>query len=108
MTVGSSRIGAAVKRRLQTSVGKRFSRFIVVAAGAVIASQATLAICLGPIGWTAGRSALTAWLVGAAVSYVLSRWAGERNGKPNLLNDTLAFWIVSVGAAVVLTCTTTL
>ena len=106
MTVGSSRIGAAVKRRLQTSVGKRFSRFIVVAAGAVIASQATLAICLGPIGWTAGRSALTAWLVGAAVSYVLSRWAWERKGKPNLLKETLPFWIVSVGTAIVLTVTT--
>jgi putative flippase GtrA len=106
MTVGSSRIGAAVKRRLQTSVGKRFSRFIVVATGAVIASQATLAICLGPIGWTAGRSALTAWLVGAAVSYVLSRWAWERKGKPNLLKETLPFWIVSVGTAIVLTVTT--
>jgi putative flippase GtrA len=106
MTVGSSRIGAAVKRRLQTSVGKRFSRFIVVAAGAVIASQATLAVCLGPIGWTAGRSALTAWLVGAAVSYVLSRWAWERKGKPNLLKETLPFWIVSVGTAIVLTLTT--
>src|SRR5215471_18370390 len=71
MTLGSTRIGAAIERRLHTPVGKRFSRFILVAAGAVIASQVTLAVCLGPIGWTAGRSALTAWLVGAAVSYVL-------------------------------------
>ena len=81
-------------------------RFILVATGAVIASQVTLAVCLGPIGWTAGRSALTAWLVGAAVSYVLSRWAWERKGKPNLLKETLPFWIVSVGTAVVLTVTT--
>ena len=106
MTLGSTRIGAAIERRLHTSVGKRFSRFILVAAGAVIASQATLAICLGPIGWTAGRSALTAWLVGAAVSYVLSRWAWERKGKPNLLKETLPFWIVAVGTAIVLTATT--
>src|SRR5256884_3686049 len=106
MTVGSSRIGAAVKRRLQTSVGKRFSRFIVVAAGAVIASQITLTVCLGPVGWTAGRSAVAAWLVGAAVSYVLSRWAWERKGRPNLLKETLPFWIVSVGTAIVLTVTT--
>jgi putative flippase GtrA len=56
---------------MQTSVGKRFSRFIVVAAGAVVASQITLTVCLGPVGWTAGRSAVAAWLVGAAVSYVL-------------------------------------
>jgi putative flippase GtrA len=106
MTLGSTRIGAAIERRLHTSVGKRFSRFILVAAGAVIASQATLAVCLGPIGWTAGRSALTAWLVGAAVSYVLSRWAWERKGRPNLLKETLPFWIVSVGTAIVLTVTT--
>jgi len=106
MTLGSTRIGAAVERRLQTPVGKRFSRFILVAAGAVIASQVTLAICLGPIGWTAGRSALTAWLAGAAVSYVLSRWAWERKGRPNLLKETLPFWIVAVGTAIVLTLTT--
>jgi len=106
MTLGSTRIGAAIERRLHTPVGKRFSRFVLVAAGAVIASQITLAVCLGPIGWTAGRSALTAWLVGAAVSYVLSRWAWERKGKPNLLKETLPFWIVSVGTAVVLTVTT--
>ncbi len=106
MTLGSTRIGAAIERRLQTPVGKRFGRFILVAAGAVIASQVTLAVCLGPIGWTAGRSALTAWLVGAAVSYVLSRWAWERKGRPNLLKETLPFWIVSVGTAIVLTVTT--
>jgi putative flippase GtrA len=106
MTFGSTRIGAAVKRRLQTSVGKRFSRFIVVAAGAVIASQITLTICLGPLGWTAGRSAVAAWLAGAAVSYVLSRWAWERKGKPDLLRETLPFWMVAVGTAVVLTLTT--
>src|SRR5215469_12400242 len=106
MTFGPSRISAAVKSRLQTSVGKRFSRFILVAAGAVVASQLTLTICLGPVGWTAGRSALAAWLAGAAVSYVLSRWAWERKGKPNLLKETLPFWIVSVGTAVVLTLTT--
>ena len=106
MTVGSSRIGTAVKRRMQTSVGKRFSRFIVVAAGAVVASQITLTVCLGPVGWTAGRSAVAAGLVGAAVSYVLSRWAWERKGKPNLLKETLPFWIVAVGTAVVLTLAT--
>ena len=106
MTLGSTRIGAAVERRLQTPVGKRFSRFILVATGAVIASQITLAVCLGPIGWTAGRSGLTAWLVGAVVSYVLSRWAWERKGKPNLLKETLPFFLVSVGTAVVLTVTT--
>jgi putative flippase GtrA len=77
-----------------------------VAAGAVIASQVTLAVCLGPVGWTAGKSALTAWAIGAVVSYVLSRWAWERKGRPNLLKETLPFMIVAIGTAVVLTLTT--
>jgi hypothetical protein len=107
MTFGSSRIGAAVKRRLQTSVGKRFSRFVVVAVGAVLASQITLTVGLAlSNGQAAGRYAIAAWLAGAAVSYVLSRWAWERKGRPNLLKETLPFWIVSVGTAVVLTLTT--
>jgi putative flippase GtrA len=106
MTFGPSRISAALKSKLHTSTGKRFSRFLLVAAGAVIASQVTLTICLGPVGWTAGKSAIAAWAAGAIVSYFLSRWAWERKGKPNLLKETLPFWIVAVGTAVVLTLAT--
>ena len=39
------------------------------------------------------------------MSYVLSRWAWERKGRPDLLRETLPFWIVAVGTAVVLTLT---
>lgn len=106
MTLASSRIAMAVRRRLQTTLGKRFGRFVLVAAGAVAASQLTLSICLGVVGLAAGRSAIAAWLAGAAVSYVLSRWAWERKGKPHLLKETLPFWVVSVGTAIVLTMTT--
>ena len=106
MTFGPSRISAAVRNRLQTSVGKRFSRFILVAAAAVVASQLTLTICLGPVGLTAGKSAVAAWLTGAVVSYVLSRWAWERKGRPSLLKETLPFGVVAIGTAVVLTLTT--
>jgi putative flippase GtrA len=106
MTTGPSRIIAAVKSRLQTPVGKRFRRFVLVAAAAVVTSQVTLTICLGPGDLTAGKSAVAAWVAGAAVSYVLSRWAFEARGRPNLLKETLPFWIVAVGTAVVLTLTT--
>ena len=105
MTFGPSRISAAVKNRLQTTVGKRFSRFLLVAAGAVVASQLTLTICLGPVGLTAGKSAVAAWLAGAVVSYLLSRWAWERKGRPSLLKETLPFGVVAIGSAVVLTLT---
>jgi len=95
-----------MKRRLQTRLGKHFSRFVLVAVAAVAASQITLTLCLGPAGFTAGRSAVAAWLAGAAVSYVLSRWAWERKGRPDLLRETLPFWVVALGTAVVLTLTT--
>jgi putative flippase GtrA len=96
----------AVQSRFRTTVGMRFSRFAVAAAAALIASQTTLAICLGPVRWTAGRSALAAWVAGAGTSYLLSRWAWERKGRPDLLKETLPFWIVAVCTAIVLTSTT--
>ena len=100
------RMVTAVRNRFRTTVGKRFSRFMVAAVAAVIASQTTLAVCLGVAGWTAGKSALTAWLAGAGTSYLVSRWAWERRGRPHLLKETIPFWIVAVGAAIVLTTTT--
>jgi putative flippase GtrA len=95
-----------VRNRYRTTVGKRFSRFAVAAVAAVAASQLVLALCLGVAGWTAGKSALAAWVAGAGTSYVVSRWAWERRGRPHLLKETLPFWVVAVGAAVVLTTTT--
>jgi putative flippase GtrA len=101
-----SRMVTPVRNRYRTTVGKRFSRFAVAAVAAVAASQLVLALCLGVAGWTAGKSALAAWVAGAGTSYVVSRWAWERRGRPHLLKETLPFWVVAVGAAVVLTTTT--
>jgi putative flippase GtrA len=106
MTDRLPRIVTAVQGRLRSTVGKRFSRFAVAAAAALVASQTTLAICLGPVRWTAGRSALAAWVAGAGTSYLVSRWAWERKGRPHLLKETLPFWVVAVCAAIVLTSTT--
>src|SRR5579859_6540292 len=36
------------------------------------------------------------------VSYVLSRWAWKRKGRPNLLRETLPFWVVSAMVVVIL------
>jgi putative flippase GtrA len=105
MILASSRIVAAAQRRLLTNVGKRFRRFVLVAVAAVAASQITLTICLGPAGLTAGKSALAAWVAGASVSYVLSRWAWERKGRPHLVKETVPFWAVAIGTAIVLTST---
>lgn len=99
----ASRIGETVlrllpgpiRRRLQTEAGNRFSRFVPVAIAALASSQITLAILVGPLQMTAGKAALIASVVGALVSYLLSRWAWERKGRPDLLRETVPFWLVS-------------
>jgi putative flippase GtrA len=89
---------AAVRRKLRTEPGMRFMRFVPVSLAALASSQITLALLVGVARMSAGTSAFVASIVGAAVSYVLSRWAWERKGKPDLLRETLPFWAVSVVA----------
>lgn len=93
---------APVRRKLRGETGNRLMRFVPVSLAAVAASQITLAVLVGVAGRSAGTAAVIASMVGAAVSYVLSRWAWERKGRPNLLKETLPFWLVSVGAWIVL------
>ena len=40
------------------------------------------------------------------VSYVLSRWAWERKGKPDVLRETVPFWVISAMVLVILTLAT--
>ncbi len=47
-------------------------------------------------------SGVLAAIVGAIVSYFLSRWAWDRKGRPNVWRETIPFWLVSVGAWLVL------
>jgi putative flippase GtrA len=96
---------ASIRRRLETEAGKRFGRFVPVAIAALASSQITLAILAGPVDMTAGKAALIASIVGALVSYVLSRWAWESKGKPDLLRETVPFWLVSFGVWGVLSLT---
>jgi putative flippase GtrA len=96
---------APVRRRLETTAGKRFSRFVPVAISALAASQITLAILVGPVQMTAGKAALIASVVGALVSYLLSRWAWDRKGRPDLLRETVPFWLVSFAVWGVLSLT---
>jgi putative flippase GtrA len=93
---------APVRRKLRGETGNRLMRFVPVSLAAVAASQITLAVLVGVAGRSAGTAAVIASMVGAAVSYVLSRWAWERKGRPSLLKETLPFWLVSIGAWIVL------
>ncbi|HTZ94622.1 MAG TPA: rhomboid family intramembrane serine protease [Streptosporangiaceae bacterium] len=95
-------IPAPLEQKLRTEAGKRFSRFILVAVAAVITSQVVLGVLTGPVNLSAGASGVIASMVAALVSYLLSRWAWERKGKPDLLRETLPFWVVSIAVWIVL------
>lgn len=94
--VGLRVLPAPIARRLQTEAGKRFARFIPVALAAVITSQVILGLLTGPVNLDAGWAGVIASMAAALVSYILSRWAWERKGRPDLLRETLPFWVISL------------
>jgi putative flippase GtrA len=102
MVLVKNRIGAALWRKARSNVGIRFTRFTLVAVASVAASQVALTLLLGPGHQTAGFSGGLAAVIGAGVSYVMSRWAWERKGRPSLLKETLPFWAVSVAVWILL------
>jgi putative flippase GtrA len=99
-------VPAPIERKLRTEAGKRFLRFVPVSLAAVITSQLVLAILTGPLNWGGFISGVLASMVAAGVSYLLSRWAWERKGKPDVLRETLPFWAVSIACWIILGLTT--
>jgi putative flippase GtrA len=96
-------IPAPIERKLRNETGKRFSRFLLVAAAGVITSQVVLGLLTGPFDiHSAGAAGVIASMVAALISYLLSRWAWDRTGKPDLLRETLPFWLVSAAVWAVL------
>lgn len=95
-------VPAPLEKKLRTEAGKRFTRFVLVAAAGVITSQFVLGLLTGPVNLSAGASGVLASMVAALVSYLLSRWAWERTGKPDWLRETLPFWAVSMAVWIIL------
>jgi len=95
-------VPAPLERKLRTEAGMRFMRFVPVAVAAVITSQIVLGVLTGPVNLSAGTSGVIASMVAALVSYLLSRWAWERKGKPDWLRETLPFWVVSIAVWIIL------
>lgn len=89
-------------------VGRQFTRFAIGAALALATSEITLLTCLGLLKLWPTVSAAVAWFAGATVSYVLSRWAWERRGRPDLLKETLPFWLIAAGTIAFLSLATSL
>jgi putative flippase GtrA len=103
MALTTNGLGDTLVRKARSTLGIRFGRFAVAAIAAFTTTEVTLTICAGPLQLSATWSSLTSWFSGALVSYVLSRWAWKRKGRPSLVRETLPFWIVSAMVVAVLT-----
>ncbi len=96
------KLPTAVGNRLRTRLGRQFSRFAVVAVVSLGASELALFVFTELMHMTGGISGVSAAAIGALTSYLMSRWAWRRKGRPNVLRETIPFWIVSAGAWIVL------
>ncbi len=106
MALVSNRLSDTLTQKARSRLGIRFGRFAVAAIAAFATTLVTLTICAGPLALTATWASLISWFSGALVSYVLSRWAWKRKGRPSLLKETLPFWVVSAMVVVILTLAT--
>src|SRR5947207_15088543 len=102
MALPTNRLSYTLTQKSRSKLGIRFGRFTVASIAASATTEVVLTICAGPLDLTATWASLISWFSGAMVSYVLSRWAWKRKGRPSLLKETLPFWIVSAMVVVVL------
>ena len=102
MALVTNRLSDTLNRKARSKLGIRFGRFTIAAIAAFATTELVLTICAGPLQLSATWASLTAWFSGALVSYVLSRWAWKRKGRPNLLKETLPFWVVSAMVVAIL------
>jgi putative flippase GtrA len=102
MAITSSRLGETLTRKARSTLGIRFGRFAIAALSAFATSEIVYVICAVPLALSATVATLVGWFSGVVVSYLLSRWAWERKGRPNLLKETVPFCVVSAIVIVVL------
>jgi putative flippase GtrA len=102
MALATSKLGDALVQKARSKLGIRFGRFAVAAILAFATSEITYTICAGPLALSSTKATLVGWFSGVVVSYLLSRWAWERKGRPNLLRETLPFCVVSAIVIVIL------
>ena len=105
MALVTNRLGDTLTRKARSKLGIRFGRFTIAAIAAFATTEVVLTICAA-VQLSATWASLISWFSGALVSYVLSRWAWKRRGRPSLLKETLPFWVVSAMVVAVLTLAT--
>jgi putative flippase GtrA len=83
---------------------RRWNTFLRYAAGSVVAtgcSEVVLLAGYGLFGLGAQAASGLAWLAGAVPNYLLNRrWAWRGHGKAALLRETLPYWAITLGTAV--------
>ena len=106
MALVTNRLSETISRKARSTLGIRLGRFAIAAISAFVTTEVVLTICAGPLNLTATWASLISWFSGALVSYILSRWAWKRRGRPNVLRETVPFWVVSAMVVVILTLAT--
>jgi len=106
MALVTNRLSETISRKARSTLGIRLGRFAIAAIAAFATTEVVLTICAGPLNLTATWASLISWFSGALVSYILSRWAWKRRGRPNVLRETVPFWVVSAMVVVILTLAT--
>src|SRR5260370_19035549 len=102
MALVSNRLSDTLTQKARSKLGIRFGRFTVAAVVACGTTEVVVTMCAGPLALTATWASVISWFSGALVSYMLSRWAWKRRGRPKLLRETLPFWVVSAMVVVIL------
>jgi putative flippase GtrA len=102
MALVTNRLSDTISRKARSVLGIHFGRFAVAAISAFVTTEVVLTVCAGPLNLSATWASLISWFSGALVSYVLSRWAWKRKGRPNVLRETVPFWIVSAMVVAIL------
>ena len=102
MAVVTKSLSETITRKARSTLGIRFGRFAIAAISAFATSEIVYVICASPLGLSSTKATLVGWFSGVVVSYLLSRWAWERKGRPNVLRETVPFCVVSAIVIVVL------
>jgi hypothetical protein len=84
----------------------RLARVSAAALAALAATEVALTIGHGAVHLAPVPATLLSWFPGAVISYVLSRWVRNRAGRPDLPNETIPFWAISVLLLMLLTLAT--
>ena len=112
MTTSTATTSPASERFTRSAAGTRWGTFLRYAAGSAVAagcSEIVLVGSYGLLGLGPQAASALAWLAGAVPNYILNRrWAWRRRGGAAFLRETLPYWAITLGTAVLAVAATSL